>query len=438
MRRPSPALVTTLVLVVVALLAQLLSSVGSTSAGVKAVPGFVTPQVCPPATPSGFSNVTTSNVVSAAGDDAKVRALTRSSKPLLRAIEQVRSLRIQTPVSIAGREQSGVLSSSRMPVWIASNICQAPTIDSWFIGGSGAVDSQSRLTLTNPAASDATVEITTWTNNGAVAPATLVVEANSSSVVSVDRFALGSNAVALRVRALSGRVAASLFDVRARGLSALGADFVPVGVEPRERQIVVGIVGGVESARLRLLVPGTEDAVARIDLVTGSDRFTPRGLDQVDLPAGRVIDVTVPLKAVDGLGALVIESNVPVVAGVYQPAGKGKRDFAWLATSAPLSSSALAIPTQFDSSLVLFAPARTSSLASTGVARAALPSISISESTVLVVGLKAPRWLEANDQLFGAIVSRTPYGLSVDPLNPLSRSRARVTPLPAISVIAPR
>jgi hypothetical protein len=438
MRRPSPVTIAALLLLLVALIAQAFTSLGSTAGGAKAVPGFVTPQICPPATPSGFSNVTTSNIVSAAGDDAKVRALTRSAKPLLRALEASRSLRVQTPVAITGREQSGVLSSARLPVWIASNICQAPTIDSWFIGGSGAVDSQSRLTLTNPAASDATVEITTWTNNGAVAPATLVVNANSSSVVSVDRFALGSNAVALRVRALSGRVAASLFDVRARGLSPLGADFVPVGVEPRERQIVVGVVGGVASARLRLLAPGNEDAVARIDLVTGSDRFTPRGLDQVDLPAGRVVDVSVPLKAVDGLGALVIESNVPVVAGVYQPAGKGKRDFAWLATSAPLSSSALAIPTQFDSTLVLFAPARTTSLASTGVARGALPSISVTESTVLAIGLKLPRWLEANDQLFAAIVSRTPYGLSVDPLNSLTRSRARVTPLPAISVIAPR
>jgi hypothetical protein len=438
MRRPSPVVITVLALLLVALVAQGLSTLGSSNVGARAVPGFVTPQICPPATPSGFSNVTTSNIVSAAGDDAKVRALTRSAKTLLRALEASRSLRVQTPVAITGKEQGGVLSSSRMPVWIASNICQAPTIDSWFIGGSGAVDSQSRLTLTNPAASDATVEITTWTDNGAVAPATLVVSANSSSVVSVDRFALGSNAVALRVRALSGRVAASLFDVRARGLSALGADFVPVGVEPRERQIVVGVVGGVESARLRLLAPGNEDAVARIDLVTGSDRFTPRGLDQVDLPAGRVVDVTVPLKAVEGLGALVIESNVPVVAGVFQPAGKGKRDFAWLATSAPLSSSALAIPTQFDSTLVLFAPARTTSLASTGIARASLPSISVSESTVLAIGLKAPRWLEANDQLFAAIVARTPFGLSVDPLNSLTRSRARVAPMPAISVIAPR
>jgi hypothetical protein len=75
---------------------------------------------------------------------------------------------------------------------------------------------------------------------------------------------------------------------------------------------------------------------------------------------------------------------------------------------------------------------------STGIQRRALPPIAIRESTTVATGLTAPRWLIANDQVYGAVVSRNDYGLSVDPLNPLARSRARVTPLPAISVITPR
>jgi hypothetical protein len=434
--RKSPAAIAALVLVLTAVVAQTLSA--AEGGRVTAVAGFVSPQVCPPATNSGASNVTTANVVSAGGDDAKVRALARAAKPLLQSTKSVRSLRVQTPVTISGAEHSAVLSSSRMPVWIATQVCAAPTIDSWFVGGSGAVDSQSRITMTNDGATDATVEITAWTSNGAVSPTTIVVPARATTVVSVDRFALGSSAVALRIRALSGRVAASVFDVRARGLTPLGADFIPAGVEPQERQVIVGITGGVKAARLRLLVPGDEDGVVRVDLITGEDRFTPRGLDEVDLPAGRVVDVELPLQAVERIGALVIESDVPVVAGIYLPAGPRLRDFAWLASSRPLSSSTLALPTQFASTLVLFAPARSTSSLSTGIQRRALPPTPVRESTVVTISLTTARWLEANDQVYAAIVARTPYGLSVSPLNPLARSRARVAPLPAISVIAPR
>lgn len=432
-RLRSPVTIAILVLALVATLAEALS--GSGRSRVVANAGFVSPQVCPPATSSGASNVSTSNTVIAAGDSVAVRALTRAAKALVSVENGTKSLRVQTPVSITGSEHSALLSAERVQVWIAVKTCRAPAIDSWFVGGSGSVDSQSRLTLTNDGASDATVEITGWTANGPTSPITLVVSARASEVVSVDRFALGSASVALRVRALSGRVAASLFDVRSRGLTALGADFVPVGVEPSERQVLVGVVGGVPNARLRLLAPGDEDGVVRVDLVTGSDRFTPNGLDEIELAAGRVVDVDVPLRAVQGVGALVVESNVPVVAGLYQPSGK---DFAWLAGSRPLGGSTLALPSTFGSTLVLFAPARSTSVTSTGIQRRALPTIAVAESTTVSTRLTAARWLESNDQIYGSVVSRSRYGISVDPLNPVSRSRARVTPLPDLSVILPR
>jgi len=436
MRRPTPVFIATVALVIVALGSQALS--GGESSRVSATAGFVAPQVCPPATSSGASNVTTTNTVTAAGDLAQVRALTRTGKTLITAEQEVDSLRVQTAVAVTGTEHSALLSAARVQVWIAVQTCQAAVFDTWLVGGSGGIDSQSRLTLTNNGAGDATVEINAWTANGSAAPANLVVNALASTVVSLDRFALGSTAVAVRVRALSGRVAVSLFDVRSRGLTPLGADFVPAGVEPQERQVIVGITGGVPKARLRLLAPGDEDAVVRVDLVTGADRFTPTGLDEVELPAGRVIDVDVPLRAVTGVGALVIESTAPIVAGLYQPAGANKRDFAWLASSRPLGASTLVLPSSFASTLVLFSPARNTSVLSTGIQRRALPPIAIRESTTVATGLTAPRWLIANDQVYGAVVSRNDYGLSVDPLNPLARSRARVTPLPAISVITPR
>lgn len=432
----TPAALATALLVALALVTQVLASDGDRT--VTAVAGFVSPQVCPPATSSGASNVSTANTVSAAGDSVQVRALTRAAKALISTEKAVKSLRIQTPVAITGAEHSAVLSAERVQVWIAVHTCHAPSIDSWFVGGSGSVDSQSRLTLTNDGASDATVEINAWTENGAASPISLVVGARASEVVSLDRFALGSAAVAVRVQALSGRVAASLFDVRARGLTPLGGDFVPVGVAPQERQVIVGVSGGVPKARLRLLAPSNEDGIARVDLVTGEDRFTPNGLDEIDLPAGQVVDLDVPLRAVAGVGALVIDANVPVVAGLYQPGGQGRRDFAWLGSSRPLGGAALVLPGTFPSTLVLFAPARSTSVASTGIARRPLPAIAVRESTTKSAPLTTPRWIEANDQVYAAVLIRTRYGISVDPVNPLTRSRARVTPLPAISVITPR
>lgn len=386
--------------------------------------GFVAPEICPEPVESG--------VITAAGRNILATTVGRKATPLLKVNRGERQVLVSTAAFITGDEQAAMLTQGKP--WVASTVCRSLAIDAWFVGGSGAVESQSVLVLMNQAASSATAEVSAWTQSGPSAPSTITVPAYGTTRVSLDRYASAS--IVTRVRALSGRLGMYLLDRRARGLTVLGGDFVPQQAAAEQKVVLLGATGGSANV-LRLLVPGTQDAVIRVDANFGTDQFTPNGLDSLQVKAGTVVDIPVQLKNSTGFGALTIQSDVPVVAGVYVPMVQRKKqvDFTWIAPSLPLTSSATALGSSA-STLLLFSAAGSTSMAVRDAAGRAKPAINV--ENVRAVPLKSSLQLQSNSDLFAAQIVRTKSGISVMPVNPLERAQKRFAPLPDLGVLSPR
>lgn len=396
--------------------------------------GFVAPEICPPPIDSALLT----------GGGKTFLATTTGKKPrtLLKMSTSTKSNMIGSAAYITGEEQSAIVTMGR--TWVAASGCRAPVVDAWFVGGSGVVESQSTLVMINQSASAATAEVTAWTPTGPSAASTLSVPPLGTAQISLDRFAAA--AIVTRVRALSGRLGLYLLDRRSRGLTQLGGDYVAAQSTPEKRQVIVG-VPSQSASRLRLLVPGNQDAVIRVDLAFGSDRFTPAGLDALQVKAGTVVELPL-VSAKAGLGAkifgtVVIDSDVPILAGIYSPfANEGKKqvDFAWLAPSQPLTAPALALAGPASSLLVFnqdfFDASRPTLMTSTEISGKSVADIAVDQ--IKAISLPKSLRLSSNPRLYVAQMVRTKTGFSVIPLNPLERTAKRVAPVLDLRVLIPR
>lgn len=214
----------------------------------------------------------------------------------------------------------------------------------WFVGGSAALSSQDRLMLANAGHGDATATVLAWSSKGAVPAYSVVVPAQTSLRVGLDSIAPGVSAVVIHVLVRSGRIAVSLYDQRSQGLTSLGADYVPPGINPAKKFVVLAVPGTSSSTKkftetrvLRLLSP-TNDSSVRVDVVGADDSFTPLGLDSIELKAGIVLDIPVTAALPSSAYAFVVTADFPVVAGVFSTVSTAKGgDIAWSASAPSLS-----------------------------------------------------------------------------------------------------
>lgn len=388
--------------------------------------GFVAPQICPE--PVGIGQLTV------AGSKALAVSSGKRPKTLTKVSGGERSVRVSAGAYITGDNHGAALAVLTPKVAVAP--CRAAGIDTWFVGGSGALESQSTLTLINQAAGPATAEVTAWTSAGIAAPTTLTVPALSTARIALDRYA--SPSVVIRVKALSGRLGAYLLDTRARGLTKLGSDYVPSQSVPEKKIHILGLIGN-SASKVRLLVPGTQDAVIRANVSFGSERYTPAGLDDLRVKAGSVVEVSIPTKNSKGFGAVTFDSDVPIVAGVYTPlVERGKqKDLIWLAPSTPLTSEAfVSYISGATNNLLLFTEAASVSVAATDALGRG--KLSFSASPISLTLVKRSIKLEPNSGLFAAQLVRTNSGMSIYPISGVERTQKRLEPVTDIGVLAPR
>jgi hypothetical protein len=264
---------------------------------------------------------------------------------------------------------------------LATTTCAAPAADTWLVGGATTTGHRLRLLLANPAATNATVDVTVHGPDGRVrAPSgeDLQVAPHSSKAVFVDALAPDLEAVAVHVAARAGRVQATLHASVLRGLVPGGTDDVPPAAAPSRRQVVPGIAvaaggedrdAGEESeasetdddgdaasrasdepapadrpgaTAVRIAVPGGEEAVVGLRLL-GPDGEVDTGRPAVtNVPAGGVVDV--PLTGLPAaVYTAVVNADVPVVASavVGRATDDGPAEFAWTAATRPLVGGTL-------------------------------------------------------------------------------------------------
>jgi Family of unknown function (DUF5719) len=223
--------------------------------------------------------------------------------------------------------------------------CPAPTGNAWFVGASGATGRLATVELDNPDPTPAVADIVVYGEHGMiVAPAGrgVTVPPHGDITRRVDVLAPGTALVGLHVVLREGRAAVSVSDEQTIGLLPRGADLVPEAAAPSRRVVIPGVPGGQTGSRtLQILVPGPQDAIVRVQVLSRDQRFTPDNLAALDVPAGSVGKAELLSQVGDGSVALLITSDEPIVAGVRNvlPSPNSTPDVTYSAATRSLRTS---------------------------------------------------------------------------------------------------
>ncbi|MEV6817397.1 DUF5719 family protein [Nocardiopsis dassonvillei] len=227
--------------------------------------------------------------------------------------------------------------------------CLEPSVGTWFAlpGGDGIEGMRlDALTvhLANPEDSRATVSVDVYTEGGPSSSEEsrgIALPAGTATELDLTDLVGGTSAVGVHVRTSTGRVAASLLAEHSSGT----ADWVPPTAAPAREHVVPGVPGGDGRRRLHVAAPGDEPVQVRVHTVTPAPRDgteeAPRedGRDGEGQGTGTADDpltFSVPPAASAWLsletvlagepGAVVVEADAPVVAGVAAEAVTGEGD----------------------------------------------------------------------------------------------------------------
>ncbi|GAA2623606.1 DUF5719 family protein [Actinomadura fulvescens] len=255
---------------------------------------------------------------------------------------------------------------------LAGTRCARPGTDAWFLGPGPVAAERIELYLTNVDAQPASVDVTALSGEG---PLDTVdghgtpVEPYRTKIVRIGGSAEGlgdivttARDLALRVRATTGRVAAS---VRVRIGEKKGIEWMPQAPAPATSLVVPGVPGGGGRRQLLVGVPGEQDARIRIQVITTSGAFAPQGQDVLDAPAETVTPLDLD-RALSGKPAAVrLVSDRPIVAGLSAQRGA---DVAFGTATLPLGPhGGLVTDNRFAAYLQLTAPAGAATVRVTAV-----------------------------------------------------------------------
>ena len=240
---------------------------------------------------------------------------------------------LAAPLFVDGSAQS-IMTANTLNGWLATTICSAGNVDSWFVGGSAGISSSGYIDLVNSGLSESTVDLFPFSAKGAAAMVSVVIPANSEKTVLLDSLAPGEENIAVHAVTRAGRVTAFYLDVRKKGLRSLGADYVSPAMSTSKHIVLPGAINSVSKGAqldqtVRLLAPGAIDASVSATIYSIDGAFSPVGLDNLRLPHGKVVDITLPQLTVSTPFAIAIDGDQPLVAGLLSKTRNGASDFAW-------------------------------------------------------------------------------------------------------------
>ncbi|WP_327067202.1 DUF5719 family protein [Kitasatospora sp. NBC_01250] len=217
----------------------------------------------------------------------------------------------------------------------------------WFAGASTAGDRKDYVSLTNPDATAAVVDLRLYGGNGPIdsdAATGITVPPGSSVAVlltSVVTDQVSDLAVEVSVR--SGRVGAFLHAAD----GSAGADWIPASVDPAASVTIPGLPGDLSAARLIVAAPGgSDDADLKVQLSGPNGWFTPAGHETIHVKAGMVNAVDLGQITRQQASALRLTPSdpqhpTPVVATMrVDRSANGKSDSAWLTGTDPVGRRA--------------------------------------------------------------------------------------------------
>src|SRR5690348_5397245 len=306
--------------------------------------------------------------------------------------------------------------------------CGAPGSDLWFVGpGQQNGASKISVSMMNVDSLAASVDVTVITDAGQSQAGNndtgITVPPHQTVTESLSSVASGSSVVAIEVHTSIGRVVADVSEGSSASTttdattgttgttgtttdgttgtttdgtaSASALTWLPVTAAPSTRLVIPGVPPSGSAAGLFVADPGDSSAKVTVTAITPQQKLRPFGTQSVDLPGQSASYVALsPLGGINA--ALVITSNVPVVAGVVVPgaaadAATGAAATAATATAAtaPISQQAVVAGNISGSglaaSVVLTAPGTAARVRLTEIAPAGHGGGSVTASQVVAV-----------------------------------------------------
>ena len=253
---------------------------------------------------------------------------------------------------VSSEATTPVVWQSRAGRWGGAALCIGPVASQWFVGASADVTTRGRLVVINSGLSDSIVDIQAFSENGKQQLQTISVKAKNYSVIPVDTFAPGDQALALLIEPQSGRVNSFMIDEQGQGLRNLGGDLVNSVSVAGKSLIIPGIpvqkpVRGQTNSQghlIRVLAPGEVDADVTVEVLSADGVFIPVGLNSRLITAGRVAEFRLEPDVSSEAFAIRITATEPIVASVKSRiAASGKSDFVWSTPSPELTELTMAI-----------------------------------------------------------------------------------------------
>jgi hypothetical protein len=164
------------------------------------------------------------------------------------------------------------------------------------VGATADITSKGSLNLVNSGLGKALVRVSVFSENGALTPRDLVVDANSFKQISLPSLAPGAKSIAIHIEPKSGRVNGFLVDERSKGLRLLGGDIVNSTDDPGKKLQIPAIPQQVKKKTptphiLRLLVPGDVDARISAEIRSTDGTFSPVGINGKVIAHKKVIEI---------------------------------------------------------------------------------------------------------------------------------------------------
>jgi hypothetical protein len=249
------------------------------------------------------------------------------------------------PILVDAQGTTPVVWQSRQGSWAGGSICSSPAASQWFVGGSADITARGKLILVNSGLSESVADVNVWSGTSPVNSKAVSVKANSYELLGLDTLAPGESSIVIKVVSRSGRLNAFVVDERGKGLRTLGGDLVSPGVSPAKQLFIPAIplqpkVKNAPAQQLRLLAPGDADANVSVEVISGDGRFTPVGFDNITVKKGQVMNFPLSPSLASFVYGVRINSDEPIVAGVYANVGK---DFVWSSSVPALTPFTIAM-----------------------------------------------------------------------------------------------
>lgn len=172
--------------------------------------------------------------------------------------------------------------------------CPGVADESWFLGLGSGSGHESTLVLTNTGGSPAVADVNLWASDGpvpAIGNKGLVVPPHSTKVLPLHSIAAGELELGVQVVRRRGALTASALDTLRT--SRNGTESL-MGTSSAKQLWLSAVPGGSDSRNILLLNPGEESTRAKVEVFADGKPFTPAGLDNISLPAGKFVWVGLP------------------------------------------------------------------------------------------------------------------------------------------------